>query len=124
MTKATRTNEELATQRALKELRSAHEGVLYTGTRKNTVTVDGAEVTTTRYVLELDGPTLHAVAASLAKTAGLKWAPQVADLTPPVSVLSSPKKSTTKTAPKPKAAAASADPKADRAIKAAMKLVK
>jgi hypothetical protein len=76
VTRNPRTETELAILRNLREVRAQHAGLLYSGSRKNTVKVDGEDVTETRYVLEVNESTLHELAALLSKTAKVAWDPK------------------------------------------------
>ena len=65
VTRTPRTDDEKELLRALKELRQSADGVLYTGSRKNTVKIDGNEVAVTRYVIEVDDHTARLILATL-----------------------------------------------------------
>lgn len=70
-----RTEQELTNQRALRDLRSKSASLCWTGVRKNPVVVDGVEVTGTRYILEVNEPLLHELAAFIAEREGTTWDP-------------------------------------------------
>jgi hypothetical protein len=68
VSRAPRTDDEKALLREMKDLRATNPGVLYTGSRKNEVKVDGQPVTVTRYLFEVDAETARLVITTLSGT--------------------------------------------------------